>query len=81
MYLLPSLAASDLRHYPEQVCRYARSMACSLLRRRTVSNCRLLQLPQPEADQLGRVRWATPATDVTKAYRKLSLLVPNLAAD
>ena len=37
--------------------------------------CRLLELPQPEADQLGRVEWATPPMEVTKAYRKLSLLV------
>ncbi len=36
---------------------------------------RLLELPQPEADQLGRVEWAATPMDVTKAYRKLSLLV------
>ena len=36
---------------------------------------RLLELPQPEADQLGRVEWAATPMEVTKAYRKLSLLV------
>ena len=36
---------------------------------------RLLELPAPEADALGRMRWeGTPAT-VSRAYRRLSILV------
>ena len=33
------------------------------------------------ADQLGRVEWAATPMDVTKAYRKLSLLVRGRAAE
>lgn len=36
---------------------------------------RLLLLPEPTADDLGRPEWACSATDVSKAYRKLSVLV------
>ena len=34
-----------------------------------------MALPPPEADELGRVVWASTATDVSRAYRRLSLLV------
>lgn len=36
---------------------------------------RLLQLPLPEVDDLGRPTWDCSAGDVSKAYRKLSMLV------
>ena len=36
---------------------------------------RLLQLPYPEADELGRPMWSCTSSDVAKAYRKLSILV------
>lgn len=37
--------------------------------------CRLLQLPGPALDDLGRAVWPVSSSDVSKAYRKLSLLV------
>jgi hypothetical protein len=37
--------------------------------------CRLLQLPQPEADALGRPAWSGTSADVSKAYRRMSVLV------
>ena len=36
---------------------------------------RLLQLPPPEVDDLGRLAWGVPASEVSKAYRRLSVLV------
>jgi hypothetical protein len=36
---------------------------------------RLLQLPRPEADELGRPVWGCTASDISKSYRKLSVLV------
>ncbi|KAK9815590.1 hypothetical protein WJX72_006442 [[Myrmecia] bisecta] len=36
---------------------------------------RLLELPAPEVDELGRPVWASTAVDVSKAYRRLSMLV------
>ena len=37
--------------------------------------CRLLELPDPHIDALGRVAWTGTPGDVSKAYRKLSALV------
>lgn len=37
--------------------------------------CRLLELPAPEADVLGNVTWQGNALEVSKAYRRLSVLV------
>lgn len=36
---------------------------------------RLLQLPRPDADELGRPVWACSDGDISRAYRKLSVLV------
>lgn len=36
---------------------------------------RLLELPQPELDALGRPAWGVPAAEVSKAYRRLSVMV------
>lgn len=36
---------------------------------------RLLQLPHPTADALGRPVWACTNSDISKAYRKISVLV------
>ncbi|PRW57043.1 Heat shock N-terminal [Chlorella sorokiniana] len=36
---------------------------------------RLLELPPPEVDALGRPTWPVTASEVSKAYRKLSILV------
>lgn len=36
---------------------------------------RLLQLPGPRLDELGRAVWPVRSSDLNKAYRKLSLLV------
>ena len=36
---------------------------------------RLLQLARPEADALGRPAWAGTPADVSRAYRRLSILV------
>jgi DnaJ family protein C protein 8 len=38
--------------------------------------CRsMLELPQPELDALGRAAWGLAPADVSRAYRKLSILV------
>lgn len=34
-----------------------------------------MALPPPEADELGRVVWGSTPADVSRAYRRLSLLV------
>ena len=34
-----------------------------------------MELPAPEADELGRPTWACTSADVSKAYRRLSMLV------
>ena len=36
---------------------------------------RLLELPAPEVDVLGRPQWSCSSADVSKAYRRLSVLV------
>ena len=36
---------------------------------------RLLELPPPEVDALGRPAWPVAAGEVSKAYRRLSVLV------
>lgn len=36
---------------------------------------RLLELEPPEVDALGRTVWGVPSADVSKAYRRLSVLV------
>lgn len=36
---------------------------------------RLLQLPGPEINELGRAAWPVSSSELNKAYRKLSLLV------
>lgn len=36
---------------------------------------RLLELPRPELDALGRLSWSATTIDISKAYRKLSILV------
>jgi len=36
---------------------------------------RLLELPRPELDALGRLSWSASSIDVSRAYRKLSILV------
>mmetsp|Transcript_23606 Transcript_23606/g.65020 ORF Transcript_23606/g.65020 Transcript_23606/m.65020 type:complete len:275 (+) Transcript_23606:181-1005(+) len=36
---------------------------------------KLIQLPEPTADELGRPTWACTPADVSRAYRKLSVLV------
>lgn len=35
----------------------------------------LLQLPEPEADELGRPTWSCSAQDVSRAYRRISVQV------
>ena len=40
-----------------------------------VDPARLLQLPGPELNDLGRAFWPVSSSDLNKAYRKLSLLV------
>lgn len=35
----------------------------------------LLQLPEPEADELGRPTWSCTAQDVARAYRRISVQV------
>lgn len=47
----------------------------SQLGRRWLYGCRLLELPAPYIDALNRPAWDSSATDVSKAYRKLSALV------
>ena len=45
---------------------------------------RLLELPHPTVDALGRPAWPCSSSDVSKAYRKLSALVhpdKNLSPD
>ena len=37
--------------------------------------CRLMELPLPEADELGRPSWSVTSADISKAYRRLSVLV------
>lgn len=36
---------------------------------------RLLELPPPEVDALGRPAWACTSSDISRAYRRLSALV------
>jgi hypothetical protein len=40
-----------------------------------LKNIRLLQVPPPGADELGRPVWSATATDVARSYRRLSVLV------
>lgn len=42
---------------------------------------RLLELPQPEIDDLDRVAWDVPPAEVSKAYRCLSSLVWLIRAE
>lgn len=37
--------------------------------------CRLMELPLPEADELGRPAWSVTSADISKSYRRLSVLV------
>ena len=37
--------------------------------------CRLMELPQPEADELGRPVLQVTSADISKAYRRISVLV------
>ena len=37
--------------------------------------CRLMELPSPDVDELGRPWWSGTSADVSKAYRRLSILV------
>jgi hypothetical protein len=39
------------------------------------SVCRLMELPLPEADEIGRPSWNVTSGDISKAYRRLSVLV------
>jgi hypothetical protein len=48
------------------------SVAPSLI---SVWSCRLLELPPPELDALGRPAWDVGPAAVSKAYRRLSVLV------
>ena len=36
---------------------------------------RLMELPAPDVDELGRPWWSGTSADVSKAYRRLSILV------
>ncbi len=36
---------------------------------------RLMELPLPDVDELGRPWWSGTGADVSKAYRRLSILV------
>ena len=77
----------DYFRYLLQVCqRSLTSCFCSnaahllLWRRRQVSEIlltvrRLMELPLPEADELGRPVWSVTSADISKAYRRLSVLV------
>lgn len=59
-------------NYQQASAGLAPTMKCfSLL----ISPCRLMALPPPEADELGRVVWPGTPADVSRAYRRLSLLV------
>ena len=40
-----------------------------------VPSCRLMQLPQVEADELGQPVWSVTSAEVSRAYRKMSVLV------
>lgn len=53
----------------------AASNARALHGPRSCAVCRLLQLPYPEADELGRPVWGCTSSDVAKAYRRMSILV------
>ncbi|KAF5839613.1 DnaJ-like protein [Dunaliella salina] len=46
-----------------------------LLHWRNKEYFKLIQLPEPTADELGRPTWACTPADVSRAYRKLSVLV------
>ena len=37
--------------------------------------CRLMELPQPEADELGRPILNITSADISRAYRRISVLV------
>ncbi|DBA71951.1 TPA: hypothetical protein ACH3X2_010703 [Trebouxia sp. C0005] len=41
----------------------------------TSDMCRLMELPLPEADEIGRPSWNVTSADISKAYRRLSVLV------
>lgn len=46
-----------------------------ILRGASFSQRRMLELAPPEMDALGRTVWGVPAAEVSKAYRRLSVLV------
>ena len=80
----PSLLTSELREtaaYRILACAFKLVALCSgkygVLSGNSAAylSCRLLELPAPEADALGRPAWPCTSSDISKAYRRLSALV------
>jgi hypothetical protein len=39
------------------------------------TQCRLLQLPGPQLNEMGKATWTVSSSELSRAYRKLSILV------